>query len=85
MSQLRQPGDYFKHNRARTLPPHVHTFTTETNQIKKELTKGQKSLMLTQSGWMLYYNTITVKTLIQQVNFMETQIRLTRRVLAEPP
>ena len=28
---------------------------------------------------------IAVKTLIQQVNSMKTQIRLTRRVLAEPP
>ena len=27
--QLRQPGDYLKHNRAGLLPPHVHTFRVE--------------------------------------------------------
>ena len=45
MSQLRQPGDYLKHNRARTLPPPVHTFTAETNQIKKGINQGTEELV----------------------------------------
>ena len=36
MSQLRQPGDYLKYNRTRTLPPRIHTFSVETNQKRKE-------------------------------------------------
>ena len=32
MSQLRQPGDYLKNNRTGASPPHVHTFTAESNQ-----------------------------------------------------
>ena len=37
MSQLRQPGDYLKHNRTGVPPPCVHTFTAESNQkVEKE-------------------------------------------------
>ena len=37
MSQLRQPGDYLKHNRTGASPPHVHAFTLESNQkVEKE-------------------------------------------------
>ena len=36
MSQLRQPGDYLKHNMARTQQPRVHTFTAETNQKRRK-------------------------------------------------
>ena len=32
MSQLRQPGDYLKNNRTGASPPHIHTFTVESNQ-----------------------------------------------------
>ena len=35
MSQLRQPGDYLKHNRTGASPPCVHMFTAESNQKKK--------------------------------------------------
>ena len=37
MSQLRQPGDYLKYNRAGTLPPCVHMFTAETNEKKRKV------------------------------------------------
>ena len=48
--------------------------------------KTLNPFVLTQSGWMLYYNKITIREhFVQQVNCMKTQIRLTRRVLAEPP
>ena len=37
MSQLRQPGDYLKHNRTGASPPRIHTFTVEANQkVEKE-------------------------------------------------
>ena len=47
MSQLRQPGDYLKHNRTGVPPPHAHTFTAESNQkVEKENLpkRGQLSL-----------------------------------------
>ena len=34
-SQLRQPGDYLKYNKTRTLVPRVHTLMTETNGKKR--------------------------------------------------
>ena len=42
MSQLRQPGDYLKYNRAGTLPPHIHTFTAETNEKKRKFLNKKK-------------------------------------------
>ena len=37
MSQLRQSGDYLKHNRTGASPPRIHTFTAESNQkVEKE-------------------------------------------------
>ena len=35
MHLLRQPGDYLRNNRAKLLPPHVHTFTVQANQRKE--------------------------------------------------
>ena len=42
MSQLRQPGDYLKYNRTRTLPSCVCTFTAEANQ-KKEINQERQN------------------------------------------
>ena len=42
MSQSRQPGDYLKHNRTGAPPPHVHTFTAESNQKVEEKKKSLK-------------------------------------------
>ena len=37
MRKLRQPGDYFTHNRTGASPPRIHTFTVESNQkVEKE-------------------------------------------------
>ena len=47
MSQLRQPGDYLKHNRTGASPPRIHTFTAESNQkVEKEnLSKKKKRVV----------------------------------------
>ena len=44
MRQLRQPGDYLKHNRARVLPSRVHMFTAETNQKEKKISQLKREL-----------------------------------------
>ena len=44
MHQLRQPGDYLKHNRARVLPSCVHMFTAETNQKEKKISQLKREL-----------------------------------------
>ena len=47
--------------------------------------KTLNPFVFTQSSWMLYYNKKTVSCKnINTMNSMKTQIRLTRRVLAEP-
>ena len=55
--------------------------STLDNNMRDIISNGisDSPFVLTQSSWMLYYNKITVscKTLIQQVNSMKTQIRLT--------
>ena len=46
-SQLRQPGDYLKHNRTGASPPHVHMFTAESNQkVEKEKLSKKTELFL---------------------------------------
>ena len=47
MSQLRQPGDYLKHNRTGASPPRIHTFTVESNQkVEKEILSKRRQLFL---------------------------------------
>ena len=47
MSQLRQPGDYLKHNRTGASPPRVHTFTAESNQkVEKENLSKKKDTVV---------------------------------------
>ena len=50
MSQLRQPGDYVKHNRTGASPPRVHTFTAEPNQKvdKENLPKKKKKTVVSE-------------------------------------
>ena len=49
MSQLRQPGDYLKHNRTGASPPHVHTCTAESNQkVEKKFFQKEDSCSQTE-------------------------------------
>ena len=57
MSQLRQPGDYLKHNRTGASPPHVHTFTAEPNQkVEKENFSKKKQLFPNHEREQLFPN-----------------------------
>ena len=49
MSQLRQPGDYLKHNRTGASPPHVHMFTVESNQKVEEENLSKKTQLFPNS------------------------------------
>ena len=47
MSELRQKGDYLKHNRTGASPPCLHTFTAESNQkVEKENLSKEKDTVV---------------------------------------